>query len=452
MTEEIYALDVEHETDVFASRQAARAGAAAIGVEGQDVVRVATALSEVTPDLLASGGGRVAFWSPTNDLLTVTLTSDDTDWGNASGLAFARRLMDSTELTVNEAGQTVLTLGKQVRASHVLDPVARADLQRHLSARVGRNPLDELRDQNRELVAVLEEVQARKAELERVNAELEETNRGVMALYTELSDELERTNQGVVALYAEIDDKSRQLGEANESKTRFLNNMSHELRTPGNSVLGLARLLLDPAAEPLTAEQRHQVEFILASGEDLLRLVNELLDLAKAESGRLEAVVDEVDLTHHFDELRGTTAPLVTRPGVERVIETPRTPAGFRSDRNLLRHVLRNLLSNAVKFTESGSVAMTARPVPGGVAFAVTDTGVGITPEDQPKVFEEFYQVRGGLQTAVAGSGLGLPFARRVCRIIGGDLQLSSVPGEGTTFGFELPLSGPGTTEGSARA
>jgi signal transduction histidine kinase len=105
-----------------------------------------------------------------------------------------------------------------------------------------------------------------------------------------------------------------------------------------------------------------------------------------------------------------------------------------------------------VKFTESGSVTMTARAVPGGVAFAVSDTGVGIAPEDQPKVFEEFYQVRGSLQTSAAGSGLGLPFARRVCRILGGDLRLTSVPGEGTTFGFELPLGGPVTTEGNPPA
>ena len=306
-----------------------------------------------------------------------------------------------------------------------------------------RTPLDELRLQNRDLVAVLEEVQARKEELERVNAELEETNRGVMALYGELSDELERTNQGVVALYAEIDDKNRLLGEASESKTRFLNNISHELRTPGNSVLGLARLLLDPAAEPLTDEQRHQVELISASAEDLLRLVNELLDLAKAESGRIEAVVDDVDLAALFDELRGTTEPLVTRPGVTLVVEPPRGVTGFRTDRTLLRHLLRNLLSNAVKFTESGSVTMTADADAGVVTFSVRDTGVGIAEADQAKVFEEFFQVRGALQATVTGSGLGLPFARRVCRILGGDLRLSSTPGEGTTFSFALPTTGP---------
>ena len=447
MTGEIYGLEVHHETDVFASRQAARDVATAVGIEGQDVIRVATALSEVTRDLLAAGGGQVSFTSVAPDLLRVTLTGGasgpGTAWDSASGLDAARRLMDTVTIGPDEHGRTVVVLEKRARSVRAVDDHLRRELRQRLRGTVVRTSVDELRLQNRDLVAVLEEVQARKEELERVNAELEETNKGVLALYGELSDELERTNQGVVALYAEIDDKNRLLGEASESKTRFLNNISHELRTPGNSVLGLARLLLDPAAEPLTDEQRHQVQLISASAEDLLRLVNELLDLAKAESGRIEAVVDDVDLAALFDELRGTTEPLVTRPGVTLVVEPPRGVTGFRTDRTLLRHLLRNLLSNAVKFTESGSVTMTADAGAGVVTFSVRDTGVGIAEADQAKVFEEFFQVRGALQATVTGSGLGLPFARRVCRILGGDLRLSSTPGEGTTFSFALPTTGP---------
>ena len=264
-----------------------------------------------------------------------------------------------------------------------------------------------------------------------------------MALYDELSGELETTNQGVVALYAEIDDKSRQLREASESKTRFLNNISHELRTPGNSVLGLARLLLDPGAEPLTADQRQQVEFINASAEDLLRLVNELLDLAKAESGRIEPTADHVDLAAVFDELRGTIGPLVTRPGVTLDVRPPTGTEDLRTDSTLLRHVLRNLLSNAVKFTEEGSVTLTGHAEDGVVRITVSDTGIGIAEADQPRVFEEFFQVRGTLQSRSKGSGLGLPFARRLAILLGGDISLVSVPGEGTTFTLELPLAGP---------
>jgi signal transduction histidine kinase len=448
VTGELYGLEVHHERDVFASRQAAREVATAVGVDGQDVIRVATALSEVTRDLLAAGGGRVSFTSVAPDVLRVTLTDDGsvrgTSWDAASGLGAARRLMDTVTLGVDHDGRTVVVLEKRARSARPVDEQLRRELRRRLGDTVGRTSTDELRLQNRDLVAVLEDVQARKEELERVNAELEETNKGVLALYGELSDELERTNQGVVALYAEIDDKNRLLGEASESKTRFLNNISHELRTPGNSVLGLARLLLDPSAEPLTDEQRHQVQLISASAEDLLRLVNELLDLAKAESGRIEPVVGDVDLGALFEELQGTTAPLVTRPGVALVVDPPGDVAGFRTDRTLLRHVLRNLLSNAVKFTESGTITMTAEAGDGVVGFSVRDTGVGIAEAHQTKVFEEFFQVRGTLQATVTGSGLGLPFARRVCRILGGDLRLSSTPGVGTTFSFALPTTGPG--------
>jgi signal transduction histidine kinase len=215
----------------------------------------------VTRDLLAAGGGRVSFASVAPDLLRVTLTGagPGTDWDAASGLDAARRLMDAVTLGVDADGRTLLVLEKRARSARPVDDHLRRELRRRLSDTAGRTSVDELRLQNRDLVAVLEEVQARKEELERVNAELEETNKGVLALYGELSDELERTNQGVVALYAEIDDKNRLLAEASESKTRFLNNISHELRTPGNSVLGLSRLLLDPAAEPLTDELRHPV-------------------------------------------------------------------------------------------------------------------------------------------------------------------------------------------------
>ena len=345
----------------------------------------------------------------------------------------------------------MVTLEKRITSPVLLDDVRGSDLRRRLAASVHRSPLDELRTQNAELLAALDEAQARKQELLQVNAELEETNHGVLALYNELSTELEDTNRGVVALYAEIDQKNALLREASESKTRFLRNISHELRTPVNSVLGLARLLLDRnGVDPLTDEQRHQIEFINSSGEDLLRLVNELLDLAKAESGRIEPVIDDVDLATLFRELEGTTRPLITRDDVRLVVEEPTEVTRLRTDGTLLRHVLRNLLSNAVKFTEHGAITLAATPVEDGrmVRVSVRDEGIGISPEDQAKVFEEFYQVRGRLQTSAKGTGLGLAFARRVAVILGGDLRVQSTPGEGSTFLVELPVDGRATLGG----
>lgn len=447
MTHPIYSMELRQEVDVFTARQAGREVAAAVGVEGQDLVRIATALSEISRDVVAVGGGRVTFSTSPHRLSIDVVTSEPApalrDDAGGTGVAAARRLIDSVTLSTDVAGHAVIRLDKLVERDITLGRTARDAIRQRVSTTAVRGPLDELRAQNRELIVALEEAQARRDELAVLNRELEETNRGVMALYQELSGELETTNKGVVALYAEIDDKSRQLREASEAKTRFLRNISHELRTPGNSVLGLSRLLLHVDADPLTDEQRKQVEFIEASAKDLVRLVNELLDLARAESGHLEPSVLDVDLAQLFDDLEGTTAPLVTRPGVALVVEDA-TPAGrIRSDPTLLAHVLRNLLSNAVKFTEEGEVRMSAERDGPLVRILVRDTGIGIAPEDQQHVFEEFFQVRTPLQSEARGSGLGLPFARRLANILGGDLTLSSDPGRGSTFVLELPALGP---------
>jgi signal transduction histidine kinase len=448
MSDAIYAMELRQDVDVFAARQAGREVAAALGLEGQDLVRIATALSEISRDVIAAGGGRVTFSVLSPGVLSIELVTSESapqlgDGAGVTGVDAAGRLVDSVTTQTDAEGHAVIRLDKSLGSAVLLGGRARAELEQRVSSRTARSPLDELRSQNRELILALEEAQARRDELADVNRELEDTNRGVMALYQELTDELETTNQGVVALYAEIDDKSRQLREASEAKTRFLRNISHELRTPGNSVLGLARLLLDSRAEPLTDEQRHQVEFIEASALDLVRLVNELLDLARAESGHIEPSLEDVDLQRLFAALEGTTAPLVTLPEVRLVVEDAAPVGMLRTDPTLLAHVLRNLLTNAVKFTEAGEVRMRAVSDGAVVRITVRDTGIGIDPEDQGRVFEEFFQVPTKLQTGAKGSGLGLPFARHVARILGGDLRLSSSPGAGSEFVLELPLHGP---------
>ncbi len=276
------------------------------------------------------------------------------------------------------------------------------------------------------------------SDLEAMRAEVENCRREVAAAY----DELERTNKGVVALYAEIDDKNLQLREATASKTRFLRSISHELRTPVNSILGLTRLMLDPRqSDQLNAEQTEQVEFVRASASDLSRLVEELLDLAKAESGRLEPVLQDVSLADLFESLRGVVEPLlrdgvtldIRISGVERV----------HTDPTLLRHVLRNLLSNAAKFTVAGTITLSA--VTGAehhVELAVTDTGVGISEEDLPKIFEEFFQAPSPLQVGARGTGLGLAFAQVVAKALGGNLTVESEPEVGSTFCLSLRIDG----------
>jgi signal transduction histidine kinase len=231
-----------------------------------------------------------------------------------------------------------------------------------------------------------------------------------------------------------------QLRAASEAKSRFLANVSHELRAPVTAIIGLGRLLSDDASDPLTGEQVRQVELIRGSAADLLSLVNDLLDLAKAEAGRLEPVWTEVDLKAVFGQLRGTLRPLATRPEVDFIVEEPAV-ARLRSDEVLLAQVLRNLLTNAIKFTAAGSVRLAAARTGDDVEFTVADTGTGIPPELQERIFEEFYQVPGSHTLSGQGTGLGLPYARRLVGILGGALRVASEPGVGSTFTVSLPVS-----------
>ncbi|HEX3468866.1 MAG TPA: ATP-binding protein [Candidatus Elarobacter sp.] len=433
-------LPLERPQDVFVLRQSAREAAAAFGLEQADQVRLATALSELGREVVAHGASASAEIALEGGALVVDIAGFPLEAAAApaGGLDAARRLVEGLTFTPGDGART-----GTVRLRGVLHHARRAAGVAVVRAAIGRvasQPLDELRLENRDLIATLERVEAQRVELVRLNAELEETNRGVMAMYSQLADELEETNRGVVALYAELDDKTLRLNAANEAKSRFLASVSHELRSPVHSVLGLAQLLLDPAAEPLREEQRKQLELMTGSGRELLRLVNDLLDLAKAESGRLSPEIEPVDLAELFSELRGSLRP-IARPDVALVVTAPDVPP-IETDRALLAQVLRNLLTNALKFTTRGEVRLTAsQPAPHKIALTISDTGIGIAPENQPRVFEEFFQVRGELQAQHKGTGLGLPYALRVTQSLGGDLVLTgSEQGRGSVFTVTLPV------------
>jgi signal transduction histidine kinase len=299
--------------------------------------------------------------------------------------------------------------------------------------------LDELRQNNQDLIAALEDVTRQKEQLLLLNAELQETNRGVMALYSELSEELEQTNRGVVALYGELEEKSEQLRAASESKDRFWANVSHELRTPLNSIIGLTRLLAEPEGD-LNAEQLYQVGLIRSTTETLVTLVNDLLDVAKAESGRFVVNPSEVDVPALLTTLRGLTRPMTDGKPVEIVISAEDAPATILTDEMALTAILRNLLSNAIKYTDDGEVRLTVRTGHDSVEFQVADTGIGIPAGQLERVFEEFYQVP---KTRRGGTGLGLPYARRLAGLLGGELTLTSEAGRGTTALLSLPHGAP---------
>jgi signal transduction histidine kinase len=439
---ELLRIDIRDASGVFTARQIGRAVAAEVALDEQDQIRVATALSEIGRDLLIGAApATVVFGLSTAPPALVVEIHHGGATSPADGVALASRLMDS----VTEE-PTLLRMTKRLAATARTPTAGRVSTIRdRLAALVPSSALDELRRQNRELVEALEDAESRREELGRLNAELEETNHGVMALYTQLSDELEETNRGVVALYADLDDKSARLREAGEAKNRFWANISHELRTPLNSAIGLTRLLRESDAGPLNEEQHRQVELIENAGQTLLALVNELLDIAKAESGRLELNIEPVDLAALLARMHALLRPMTEDRPVALVVDTSNVPSTILTDEVVLTRILANLLSNGLKFTERGEVRLDVRPVGDRLDLVVTDTGIGIADDQQEQVFEEFYQVPGEVQArAGSGTGLGLPYARRLTELLGGELSLSSRPGEGTSVVMSVPLVSPG--------
>jgi signal transduction histidine kinase len=447
MTEDLHRTVIGIEQDVFVVRQRGREVAAALGLDGQDQVRVATALSEVGRQMfLRLGVVDVAFQvAPDHPAMLQTVASAALGPHHAEGLANelepASRLMDAWAVDSSD-GRFVVRMGRRLPYGAAPGQKELDEVRRRLDQAPPGTPLQELAVQNRQLLTSLVQIQAQRDDLLALNAELRETNAGVMALYRQLSDELDETNRGVVALYADLDDKSEQLRAASDAKTRFLANVSHELRSPATAIIGLLRLLLDRRSDPITADQRHQLELIRRSAQDLLDLVNDLLDLAKAESGRIEPRWAGVDVSAMFETLRDTLRSLVTDPAVSLVVESPAPIPEFVSDEAMLSQVLRNLLTNGIKFTAAGEVRLAAVRPPDGdvVEFVVSDTGMGIQAAEQERVFEDFYQIRTPVHAGATGTGLGLPYARRLATILGGSLRLESTVGEGTTVTVRLPI------------
>jgi len=263
----------------------------------------------------------------------------------------------------------------------------------------------------------------------------------------QLNSELEDTNRGVVALYAELDDRAEYLRKASDIKTRFFSNVSHELRTPLNSIVSLASILLDHIDGDLSSEQEKQVTYIKRSAEELIEMVSDLLDLAKCEAGKITVKPQPFEVSAIFSAMRGAIKPMLRNKPVELVFdEEPGLPQ-LNTDDTKVSQILRNFLSNALKFTDNGEVTVSARKDDGNIVFSVKDTGVGISPEDQEKVFEEWSQLENPAQRHVKGSGLGLPLSRKLAELLGGRIWLESELGKGSTFFLSIPPEYRGPTE-----
>jgi signal transduction histidine kinase len=273
-----------------------------------------------------------------------------------------------------------------------------------------------------------------RAECDRLRAEVE-------ALNVELSE----TNKGVVALYAELDDQAEQLRHASELKSRFLSYMSHEFRTPLGSIRSISRILLDRMDGPLTAEQEKQVKFIQDSAAELTDMVNDLLDLAKIEAGRVTISPAWFEMVDLFAALRGMFKPILTSESVSLVMEEPvAVPRVFTDDKKLSQ-ILRNFISNALKFTHEGEVRVAAQSDGDTVTFSVTDTGIGIAPEHHAAIFQDFVQVDSPIQKRLRGTGLGLSLSKKIAELLGGGVSVRSELGKGSTFSVTIPVRFEGT-------
>jgi signal transduction histidine kinase len=270
-----------------------------------------------------------------------------------------------------------------------------------------------------------------------LTAELAARDADIAALRTEL----EETNKGVVALYAELDDKAAQLRDANELKSRFLSYMSHEFRTPLTSMTSIAGILLSRLDGPLTPEQQKQVEFIRASTRELTEMVNDLLDLAKVEAGRITISPEWFEMVDLFAALRGMFKPIVASTNVSLSFDEPEDEIRLYTDDKKVSQILRNFISNALKFTPEGEVRVSARMLDAeNVEFAVADTGIGIAAEHIPNLFADFVQLDVRLQRRLRGSGLGLSLARKFAELLGGRVGVESTLGKGSRFFVALPV------------
>lgn len=442
MPQSISAVEINYEDDVVTARQRARHVARLLSFDEQDQTRISTALSEIARLFMHSNkGGRIDFQlegTTAPQVLLITIRAGVKVRAGAAGsggplgpewepaLIAARRLMDQCEVRSDVPEERVIRLAK------ILPPRAPLftgktleKVIKQLGKQEPQNPIEEVRQQNQELLRALEELHERQQELIRLNGELEDTNRGV------------------VALYAELDEKAGHLRRADEMKSRFLSNMSHEFRTPVNAILALSHLLLEHTDGELNSEQTKQVSYIRKSGEDLLELVNDLLDLAKIEAGKVTVKTSEFEVVNLFSALRGMLRPLLVSNVVNLVFDEPVGIPLMRTDEGKLSQILRNFISNAIKFTERGEVRVAAALTADGrsVAFSVADTGIGIAQEDQGRIFEEFSQLDHPIQKQVKGTGLGLPLCRKLAQLLGGSVEVSSRPGEGSTFIATIPVS-----------
>ncbi|WP_027864236.1 response regulator [Massilia alkalitolerans] len=337
------------------------------------------------------------------------------------------------ELIASAVGASMAAVLYRLRLQHALEETQTLNEELQVQQEELRTANEELEEQSR----ALEESQTA---LENQQSELRATNDQL----AEQALNLDMKNAALTGAQDQLRQRALELERASRYKSEFLANMSHELRTPLNSSLILAKLLADNASGNLNDEQVRFAQTIYSAGNDLLHLINDILDISKVEAGKLELVPEEVPLRRMVEGLARTFEPLARQKALEfSVAIDPNVPAAITTDRQRVEQILKNLLSNAVKFTDKGRVAMTVGVTPEGwVQFGVRDSGIGIAQDQQDRIFDAFHQADGTTSRRFGGTGLGLSISRDLTNLLGGNLSVSSQPGEGSLFTLSLPRNG----------
>ncbi len=433
---------VRREADIVKVRDRVRRLAREMGFDSTTQIKITTAVSEVTRNiyeyakqgaitlLLAERGPDTGLQVTARDdgpgideatLNAILRGRYQSASGLGVGLAGTRKLMDEFDIQTAEGQGTRVAIIKwlpRAVASDLRDRLQ--ELRAQLEDELDDSALEELQKQNRDLVAVLEELEEKRAELERVNDALEETNR-------------------------ELNEANAKLSEVAEMKEEFLALTTHDLRSPLTVISGVISFFTSGRLGELTPEQKNMVAMMERNAQSLIELVNDLLDASKLESGTMRLDVASIDLRALVDELHETMEPLVREKGLTLEEAMPADLPLVEADRAKLRRVLVNLISNAIKFTgRGGEISVRAVREDGEVRVAVSDTGVGIAPEDVARLFDKYEQARSRATRGEKGTGLGLYITKQLVELHGGEIKVESELGKGSTFSFTLPAARAG--------
>jgi signal transduction histidine kinase len=440
--------EIRTERDIVWARKKARELAEFLKIDNQEQIRLATAVSELARNAYQYAGGGFANFSiieadgkifiqiavvdkgpgikALDELLNGTYVSPQ---GMGVGLMGSRKLVDDLNIESSSSGTTITVLKSVPQRINLLTQKELKELSERLMSRPADAFEEEVQKQSKELLLTISALNEKKEELDRLNRELEDTNRGV------------------VALYAELDEKAESLRIANEAKTSFLSDMTHEFRSPLNSILSLTNILLEDARSDQAGEREKQIQFIIKAANGLSNLVNDLLDIAKIEAGKVNIRPESFSVSDIFSTLRGLMRPLESDlERLQLIFEDTEDQIELFTDEGKLAQILRNLISNAIKYTDKGEVVVRAQTVDQGfIEFSVSDTGIGIPEDHLEDIFFEFFQVEHSLQKRSKGTGLGLPLTKKLVTLLGGHISVTSVLGKGSSFKFIIPshYSGP---------